>query len=59
MNPNAPDPASKITHTSWVYVFSPHGQAKDLLANIAAANLNVAAMTDGFDRLAKEAARES
>lgn len=57
--PNSSDPVSKITHSSWVYVFGPHGQAKELLANIAAADLDFAAMAEGFDRLAKEAARGS
>lgn len=53
--PNSPDPISKITHSSWVYVFGPHGRARDLLANIAAADIDVAAMAEGFDRLAREA----
>lgn len=54
-NPNSPDPVSKIAHSSWVYVFGPHGGARDLLANIAASNINFAAITEGFDRLAREA----
>lgn len=57
--PNAPDPVSKISHTSWVYVFGPKGQSRYLLGNIARPDLNFAATTDGFDRLAREAARES
>lgn len=56
---NSPTPAAEITHASWVYVFGPHGRAEDLLANIAASNVDLAAMADGFDRVVKEATHGS
>ncbi|MDA8051700.1 MAG: SCO family protein [Rhodospirillales bacterium] len=55
--PNSPDPVSKITHISCIYVFGPHGRVRYLVNDFAGSNLDFAAMTAGFDRLAK-AARE-
>ncbi len=57
--PNSPDPVSKISHTSFVYLFGPHGRSRDLLSDIADVDIDFAAVTAGFNRLAKEAARGS
>lgn len=51
----SPDPVSAITHTSYVYVFGPHGRARDLLAGVGGLGVDFAAMAAGFDRLAQTA----
>ncbi len=54
--PDAPDPVSAITHTSFAYVFGPQGRSQDILATIGNADIDVAAMAEGFARLARTAA---
>ena len=51
--PDAPDPVSAITHTSLTYVFGPHGRSRDLLGDLGSARIDIAAMTDGFERLVR------
>ncbi len=53
--PESPDPVSAITHTSYVYVFGPHGRVRDLLAGVGGPGIDFAAMAAGFDRLAQTA----
>ena len=53
--PKSADPVSTITHTSFVYVFGPHGRVRDLLAGIGSPGLDVAGMVEGFVRLAQAA----
>ena len=50
--PGSPDPVSAITHTSYVYAFGPHGRVRDLLAGVGGPGVDIAAMADGFARLA-------
>ena len=52
---DAPDPVSGISHSSFAYVFGPHGKARDLLSTISNADVDLAAMTEGFNRLARSA----
>lgn len=54
-NPDAPDPVSKISHGSAVYVFDPKGRSRYLLSGLAAASVDIPAMEEGFDRLARTA----
>ena len=53
--PDAPDPVSAITHSSFAYVFGPHGRAQDILAGVGSADIDVAALAAGFARLARQA----
>ena len=53
--PESPDPVPAITHTSYVYVFGPHGRVRDLLAGVGGPGVDFAAMAMGFDRLAQTA----
>ena len=53
--PKSTDPVSTITHTSFVYVFGPHGRARDLLASVGSPGVDVAGMVEGFVRLAQAA----
>ena len=53
--PKSTDPVSTITHTSFVYVFGPHGRARDLLASAGSPGVDVAGLVEGFVRLAQVA----
>ena len=53
--PDAPDPVSAISHSSFAYVFGPRGRSQDILATIGSAVIDVAAMAEGFARLARTA----
>jgi protein SCO1 len=53
MGPDAPDPVSAITHTSLTYVFGPHGRSRDLLGDVGSPNVDIGAMTSGFEGLVR------
>lgn len=51
----APDPVSKITHTSAVYVFDPEGRAEQILPTMSTASADVGAITADLATFASRA----
>ena len=52
--PGSSDPVSAISHSSYVYVFGPHGRMRDLLNGIGGPGVDISAMATGFARLVRE-----
>lgn len=54
-SPDAPDPVSRITHTSAVYLFDSHGRAEQILPTMGAASADIRAITADIETFARRA----
>lgn len=53
--PMAPDPASKISHSSAVYLFDAQGHVQQILGRLGAANADIAATATDLEQFARRA----
>ncbi len=54
-SPDAPDPVSKITHSSAVYVFDSRGRAEQILSTMGGAGADIPAITADLEPFARRA----
>lgn len=53
--PTAPDPASKISHSSAVYLFDAQGRVQQILGRLGVANADIAATATDLEQFARRA----
>jgi len=54
-SPDAPDPISKISHSSAVYLFDAEGRVQQILGRLGVANVDIAATATDLERFARRA----
>ncbi|MGH7082800.1 MAG: SCO family protein [Acetobacteraceae bacterium] len=54
-SPDAPDPVSKISHSSAVYLFDASGRAEQILSTMSAADADIPALADDLKPFARRA----